>query len=72
MTPPHVNLQPHSIATKLFLLAIGVGALLTVISASVQLVGEYRSERQELEAYLAGIGDSYLPALSLSVFNFEL
>lgn len=45
---------------------------MTVLSASFQFYGDYRSEMESLNASLAEIEETHLPTLSLSVFNFEI
>lgn len=60
------------IATKLFFAAVVLGFVLTLLSAALQFALDYRAELRSIDTLIEEIEGSYLPALSRSLFNFDL
>ncbi|MFW6329097.1 MAG: sensor histidine kinase [Alkalispirochaetaceae bacterium] len=62
----------RSIAARLFIHTALAGVLVALLLGSLTFVLDYRREMASLENLISGIEEAYLPALSLSVFNFDL
>ncbi len=60
------------LAVKQFLSVLILGALLTAVAVSLEFFARYRGELDALESTFDTIESSYLPPLSLSVFNFDV
>lgn len=59
------------LAVRLFLYGVLLGLVLTAVFATVNVVRDYRARYARLDAALASIEDSYLPAIAQSVFEFN-
>jgi len=67
---PPVRLS--SLAVRLFLSVLLVGAGLTMILGLVNVAQDYRTRRVELQMTLDAIDQSYAPAVAQSLFEFDL
>lgn len=65
------GLRRSVLPVRLFLYVMFFGFLLLIVSVAVQLVYDYRSEIVDTERRFDTVEDTYVPALSQAIFDFD-